>query len=168
MKKMLALILALVIMICNVGTVSAASGKTVMPDTKEIVHKLGGEPGDVSIQGVNPPPAGNPWLLSSGAYNFSFQVSSNIFQNTTMKTSTGTISFNITSQSDWIHKDNTTFEFKLYKKGFFDSLVGSRTCNRDGSSSGSFTGLDKNAEYYFVLSKTIDGVTLTGSGSITQ
>ncbi|KXG75940.1 hypothetical protein [Thermotalea metallivorans] len=170
MRKILSLILAVVFVFSNIAGVSAeSSDKDTQIDNKEVVHKLGGSSGDVTIQGINPPPAGNPWLLNSGAYNFSFQFDSNLYQNTTMKTSTGTISFTLTSKSDWIHTTNTTFEFKLYKKGLFgDTLIGSRTCARDGKSTGSFTGLDTKAEYYFMLSKATDGVILSGSGSIKQ
>ncbi|HHT87998.1 MAG TPA: hypothetical protein GX002_03180 [Clostridiales bacterium] len=63
---------------------------------------------------------------------------------------------------------STTFTISLYKDGFlFDTLIGSITAKRSGTSSGGWTNM-ASGDYYFRFQKHNDGCTCSGTISVTQ
>ena len=161
MSKILTLIFALMIILSNVVGASAAT-----IDKNEIVHELGGKEGGITIQGTSPPSSAHPWDLKVGPYNFSHNFDSNLYSNSMLKTSTGSIKFTITSEASEYYAPNTVFYFELWRDS---TRIGRVTCKRDGTTTGAFNKLDKTKLYWFKLSKfSNDGIWLSGTGSVTQ
>lgn len=63
---------------------------------------------------------------------------------------------------------STTYSLSLYNDGFWsDTLIGSITALRSGTSSGSWTNM-ASGDYYFRFQKTNDGCTCSGTIDATQ
>lgn len=168
MKKLLSLmIITLALALCGVATAYAVSA-----ESNKVIHELGVvefKNGEAEIQGTSPPSYGDTWNLGNGPYNFSFYFDSSVYSNKTLVTNTGTIKFTITSSPEYEHINNKTFTIELYRKNIIGgTFIDSKTCLRKGTTSGQFTGLDPNKQYFFKLVKPIDEIYLTGTGSLSQ
>ena len=146
MKKITNKIFAFFMVLSMVGSAFAADDIMTPVNDKE--------------RGTSMPDYNNTWNLTK-SYTGSFNFDSAIYTNYCF-TGDNSINVYVSSSSNEPDYFITDFTASLHQRNLFgSSLVGSFTCDRDGSKSKSFSVSASN-RYYVYLSKAADGVWLNG------
>ena len=122
----------------------------------------------IQTRGVSVPTS--KWTLANGSYSYNISTfDSNIRTNYYFITSTEKIKVSTNFKPAGSSSSSYNVKVVLYKvTAGVSTKVTSSSVTSNGSDSVTFTGLSSSSNYYISFEKTIDGVSLKGSGVISQ
>lgn len=130
-------------------------------ETMNQVEHLSDE--DIATKGASEP--NNPWTLTNGDYDFSYNVNyTTVFSNYYF-TGVKSITVSIDDFSNVNPGDIDSFTVELRSKSS-GALVESKTIKRGGSGSFTVNNLKTDGKYFVKINKANDGTTIKGSGTV--